>query len=160
MVVTSSRAGYTLLELLVVLIIVGLILAIAQPLFLPTNSSTNIKAKAGELAMMLRLVRSEAISQNRPQAAALDLQGRLFWTAGQEPISLQQDLEVSLFQRRQSDRPHSREREATLSRILFFSNGSSSGGVISLTNGHDRYDIRVDWLTGKVSIGNRQRTKP
>jgi general secretion pathway protein H len=57
--------GFTLLELLVVLLIALSAVAVAVPLLSSTRSAVALKAKARELAFTLRSARSEAIRQHR-----------------------------------------------------------------------------------------------
>mgnify|MGYP002651508172 CR=1 FL=1 len=48
--------------------------------------------------------------------------------------------------------PQSCQRHAALSTIRFFANGGSCGGSIALTRLDAGYEIRVNWLTGRVEI--------
>ena len=49
-------------------------------------------------------------------------------------------------------RPQSCQRRAALSTIRFFANGGSCGGSIALTRLDAGYEVRVNWLTGRVEI--------
>ncbi len=158
MVTETGRRGFTLLELLVVLAVIGLILTIAPPLFLGAGGGTEVEAKARELAAALRLTRSEAITRNRVLAVALDVEARQFSTVEPKPGVFPEDLDISL--RLAPDGRESPGGPARGGRILFFPDGSSTGGTISLARESRGYDIQVDWLTGHVSIDDRPRAAP
>jgi general secretion pathway protein H len=51
--------------------------------------------------------------------------------------------------------PQTCRRQAALSTIRFFANGTSCGGTIALTRFDAGYEVRVNWLTGRVDIVSR-----
>ena len=51
--------------------------------------------------------------------------------------------------------PQTCQRQAALSTIRFFANGTSCGGTIALTRFDAGYEVRVNWLTGRVEIVSR-----
>ena len=51
--------------------------------------------------------------------------------------------------------PQTCRRQAALSTISFFANGTSCGGAIALTRFDVGYEIRVNWLTGRIEIAPR-----
>jgi general secretion pathway protein H len=51
--------------------------------------------------------------------------------------------------------PQTCQRQAALSTIRFFANGMSCGGTIALTRFDAAYEVRVNWLTGRVEIVSR-----
>jgi general secretion pathway protein H len=48
--------------------------------------------------------------------------------------------------------PETCRQRAALSTISFFADGMSCGGAIALTRLDSSYEIRVNWLTGRVEI--------
>ena len=48
--------------------------------------------------------------------------------------------------------PQTCRRRAALSTISFFANGMSCGGTIALTRLDAGYEVRVNWLTGRIEI--------
>jgi type IV fimbrial biogenesis protein FimT len=62
----SKGAGFTLIELMIVLAIMGVILSLALPGFSEITLSTKLKAYANELVASAYLARSEAIKRNVP----------------------------------------------------------------------------------------------
>ena len=48
--------------------------------------------------------------------------------------------------------PQTCRQQTALSTISFFANGTSCGGTIALTRFDAGYEIRVNWLTGRIEI--------
>jgi len=67
--------GFTLIELMIVLAIIGVILSIALPGFSEISLSTRLKAYANELVSSVYLARSEAIKRNAPVKLCVSTDG-------------------------------------------------------------------------------------
>lgn len=67
--------GFTLIELMIVLAIIGVILTIALPSFSEISMSTRLKAYANELVSSVYLARSEAIKRNEPMKLCVSTDG-------------------------------------------------------------------------------------
>jgi general secretion pathway protein H len=144
----SRMGGFTMMELLIVLAIMGIVAAFAMPYFGGSGVSTSaLRGAARELAAGLRYARSEAVSKRHETFVAIDLAGRRFKVAD-DPAehALPKDAEIKLFTA-QSDIVN----DAT-GAIRFFPDGGSNGGRITVASGDRKFDIDVDWLTGRVSI--------
>ncbi len=63
----SHAAGFTLLELLVVLVIIGMTLGMVSLAIMPDSRKT-LETDAQRIALLLQLARDEAIVRNRPVA--------------------------------------------------------------------------------------------
>ncbi len=145
--VARRQRGFTLIELLVVMTILGLMLATVPPMFSNSLSVASLRGAARDMAAGLRATRSEAITRNREAVLTLDLEGRRYTVGGEKrPRSLPADIDLSLFT------AAAEKIDDSEGGILFFPDGSSTGGSITLADDGRRYEIVVDWLTGKVSI--------
>jgi general secretion pathway protein H len=145
---TADVAGFTLFEMLVVLAILGFALVLIIGYKPPWSRGFDIDATAGELASQLRLVRSEAIAENRPVALQLDLSGHRYRAGAAPPRALPAALSLALLTvvgERQS---------VDVGNIRFNPDGSSTGGRIVLADGSRRVAVGVDWLTGRVSVAD------
>jgi general secretion pathway protein H len=144
----SSR-GVTLLELLIVLMLMALISAVMIPTFGSGVSNTELKVAARQLAAGLRLARSQAISQRAESSLELDVAARRFRVLPDPALhQLPERIELKLFT---AQRDLVNEQMGS---IRFFPDGGSDGGRITVGSGERKFDVDVDWLTGRVAIAD------
>ena len=145
--VRRPAAGVTLLELLVVLSIMAIVAALVLPRLGAGVSTGELKGAARQVAAGLRLARSEALATRQETQVVLDLERRTFHVArdGREH-ALPRQVELRLFTA-QSDLVSDK-----VGAIRFFPDGGSNGGRLTLAAGERKYDVDVDWLTGRVVI--------
>jgi general secretion pathway protein H len=141
--------GFTILELLVVLVIGAIAYSLVLGVPFRGASIADLKAAARTLASGLRQAQSTAMATRRDALLTIDLEAREFQVTGVEATrSLPKDLEVSLY---------TAQQEVTSDKkgaIRFYPDGSSTGGRITLAVKERKYLVDVDWLTGRVSIGD------
>lgn len=139
--------GVTLLELLVVLSLMGLLAAMVMPMLGSGVSTTELKSTARQMAAALRFARSDALSTRRERFVLLDLERRVFRVDpdGRE-IALPREAEVKLFTA-QNDLVSDK-----VGAIRFFPDGGSNGARVTIAAGERKYEVDVDWLTGRVAI--------
>jgi len=139
--------GVTLLELVIVISLIAILTAIVMPMFGGGVSTTELRSAARQIAAGLRTARSEALAQRRETFLVLDVAGKRF-KVDQDPREhkLPAGLELKLFTA-QNDLV-----DATTGAIRFFPDGGSNGGRITLAAGTRKYEVDVDWLTGRVAI--------
>jgi general secretion pathway protein H len=144
----SASAGVTLLELLVVLAIMAIAAAFVYPMFGGSGASTGeLKSAARQVAAGLRSARNEALASRKETRLVLDLEQRTFRIDRDAYVHpLPKMIEVKLFTA-QSDLVNDR-----VGAIRFFADGGSNGGRVTLVSGARKYDVDVDWLTGRVAI--------
>ena len=144
----DANAGVTLLELLIVLSIMAILAAVVLPLLGGTGVSTGeLKSAARQVAAGLRFARGEALATRQETRVVLDLEQRTFRIDRDTSVhSLPKQIEVKLFTA-QSDLVNDR-----VGAIRFFADGGSNGGRVTLASGSRKYDIDIDWLTGRVAI--------
>lgn len=145
-------AGYTLVELLVVLAILGLITAIALPMFTGVLPGAELKSAARNLGADMRYARSRAIAGNREVTLSVDLVARRYAISGEaRERSLPEELTIDVLTARSELEGGDALRPRRAS-IRFFPDGSSTGGRVSLSRGGRTYHVGVDWLTGRVKV--------
>lgn len=145
----GGSAGFTLIELAVVLAIMGLMLALVLthgPMRSPTLEA---RAAAAQIAQGLREARARAIALNRPVSFSLDLAEHDFRVDGAPPHPLPAGLQLAVLTI--AGRANAGQQSAT---IGFAPDGSSSGGRIALAGKGVRLLVGVDWLTGRVSVAD------
>lgn len=147
----SSRAqGFTLLELLVVLVIASLAVSLVGPAFQRILPGLTLEAESRKLVAMLRHARSQAILSGVPVAISQDLEsGGLRLSYREQPYVLPERFSLTL-----AAGPGAGEAAVGAVQILFYPRGDSSGGSLSLALEQGRSeDIGVDWLSGRVRRG-------
>jgi len=143
-----ESAGVSLLELLIVLSIMAILAAVVLPLLGGSGVSTGeLKSAARQVAAGLRVARSEALATHQETRVVLDLEQRTFRIDRDTRVhALPRPIEVKLFTA-QSDLVNER-----VGAIRFFADGGSNGGRVTLAAGARKYDVDIDWLTGRVAI--------
>jgi general secretion pathway protein H len=142
----GNQRGFTLLELLVVLAIIGFVVALVPGFVLRSQPQLDVEVAARAIAQGLREARSEAVVRNRSQAFALDVEARVFRAGEQTPVRIDDGIALSFRTAR------SQLLGEGVGQIRFFPDGSSTGGLIRLVQGNARADVRSDWLTGLVTV--------
>ncbi len=142
-----AQKGFTLVELLVVLLILGVLLALAPPVFNRALPGLELRAAAREVAATLREARGRAIRANQEAAVAFDLAEGVYRLEGKAGIhSFNRAWELTLVV------GHSERLGDDGGRIRFFPDGASTGGQVTLASGATSYSVVVDWLTGDVDV--------
>ncbi len=142
----GAEDGMLLIELLVVLAVLAVISTIALPRA-HIGRGPSLGLVASDIAAKLRAARSMAIAQNHDVSFALDTDARTYGVAGTgSPQTLPAAIDVSVTTARQYI------REAKEAHLVFFSDGTSSGGTIRLADQNQSVAIGVEWLTGAVHI--------
>ena len=142
----GREAGFTLLEILVVLVIGALAYAVVLAVPMRTGGA-ELKAGARAVAAALRQAQATAMSTRRDTLVTIDLEERAFLVTGEaNPRPLPKALDLKLY---------TAQSEVTSERrgsIRFYPDGSSTGGRVTVAMGERKYLVDVDWLTGRVSI--------
>ena len=140
-------AGFTLLEVLVVLAIAALLLAVTPPLISAALPGVELKSSARRVAAGLRLAREEAIRSGSDTTFTLDLEERTFKIdGGHREGALPEGLMLKL---------EAAEKEMLSEHagmVRFYPDGSSTGGRIILSRDGSGYQVGVQWLTGRIRM--------
>ncbi len=145
--VSRAPAGFTLLELIIVLAIGAVIYAVILAGPMRGASSADLKYAARTLASGLRQAQASAMATRRDALLTLDVEAREFTIPGDvEPHKLPDDVDLKLYT------AQTEVSSGTRGAIRFYPDGSSTGGRITVAAGERKYLVDVDWLTGRVSI--------
>jgi general secretion pathway protein H len=142
-----AQSGFTLLELLLVLVIAAASYALVVRITSGGVSGAELKSSARAVAAGLRDARGTAIATQEAAALTLDLEHRSFEVSGGKRARiLPERLELKLYT------AQSEIVDEKRGAIRFYPDGSSTGGRITVASGERRFLVDVDWLTGRVSI--------
>jgi general secretion pathway protein H len=140
----SFEAGFSLIEMLVVLTILALAAVFSMPLLSQGSEGVRLQAASNELATAFRVARAAAIVRNMETTVVIDVDHRTFKSTvfSQRPFAA--DIEAKLTFA-------SGIRSASSDGgFQFFPDGSSTGGDVMLSLHGRRARLCVDWLTGEV----------
>jgi general secretion pathway protein H len=146
----EAERGYTLLEMVCVLAVIAMLSAVLLPLIPRQTSRSRLQAYAVEAATLLKADRNAAIRHRAEVATLVDAGTRSIRSgATAEMIRIPDDVQFDALL------PQTCRQHAALSTISFFANGMSCGGSIALTRLDTGYEVRVNWLTGRIEIVSR-----
>lgn len=136
--------GFSLIELLVALAIIGAILVVALPA-LTSGGHLELKAAARDITSALRQTRLLAKNNAQPTSLVIDVNKRfVFINEANIERSIPPDINIEMT---------TAESELTGDNsggIRFFPDGSSTGGQITLWRNGQTIKINIEWLTGKI----------
>jgi general secretion pathway protein H len=139
--------GFTLLELMVTLLVIGLITAVTPPLFSNVVPGVRFEQTVIDLQSTLRKARSQAITGSDEVVISFDPDARSYSMDDEQRVDLPGDITLSV-----SRSGRDLVETASEQRIRFFPDGSSTGSVIKLSSDDRMAEIEVAWLTGKVDL--------
>jgi general secretion pathway protein H len=140
----SFEAGFSLVEMLVVLTILALAATFAMPLLSGGSEGLRLQTASSELAAAFRVTRSAAIMRNVETTMIIDVDHRTFRSTVVSQRPFAPDIEAKL-------RFAAGIRSASSDGgFQFFPDGSSTGGDVTLSLHGKQTKLCVDWLTGEV----------
>jgi general secretion pathway protein H len=145
-----AAAGFTLMEMLIVIAIAGLVMVLVSVRGTPVSPATHARAAARSISGALRSARAEALMENRPVELSIDLARHSYQRSGAPAQTLGEDVTLELLTSRDEN------VSGTVGSIRFNPDGSSSGGRVSVTGGGKTWWVGIDWLSGRVSIAEKQ----
>ncbi|MBU6199506.1 MAG: GspH/FimT family pseudopilin [Xanthomonadaceae bacterium] len=141
----TRQHGFTLIELVAVIVLIGIALSVVSLSFSKSMSSAKIQAATRDLVAALRYTRGQAIVTGKQAALDLDIQSNTYQAPGRPLMKLPKDMHLVLLT------ADSEQTSTTSGRIRFFPDGASTGGHISVRLGEREWRINVSWLTGEVT---------
>ncbi|MGY6276866.1 GspH/FimT family pseudopilin [Methylomonas sp. MgM2] len=143
----KTSNGFTLLELIIVLLISVLGFAVVGSNISSGNQSTRLKAAATDIASALRYARGQALITRSPVSVGINLGDNSYFISNRHKIyHLDEQIAISLTVAEEEF------AEGEKGSIRFFADGSSTGGRIILESGAQSRTIDVNWITGAVLI--------
>ena len=120
----KAASGFTLLEMLVTIAIMGIVLAVLAGFARPQSHRLALEAATRDIARAMRMARGAAIAGGAPVAFAMPVLPSWLTVVEQAPPG----------------------------GIVFAPDGSASGGRVLLAGDGLAARVSADWLTGRVVI--------
>jgi len=142
----AAAAGFTLLEMMIVLVIIGLATLLIGLGRTPLSPTTEGRAAAQTISGALRAARSEAVMTDRPVYFVLDTAQRSYRWGQRAPQPLSPNLAVAMLT------STDQQIAVQVGRIRFDPDGGSTGGRIAIAGGGRVWQVGIDWISGRVSV--------
>jgi general secretion pathway protein H len=166
-----SRRGFTLFELLVVLVVISLMSAMVIPRLSGHLSNLELKTAAKRVAAVMRYARNKAATEKVMVSSEMEIDGRqlsiyaltdlkALYTSKEEDSEDEERSADQIYVLPEGIRfSPSQDNDSPVNdqkmTILFFPNGSCSGGAVTLVNENEKsFDLTIDPITGKVTISD------
>lgn len=144
----SRHQGFTLVELLIVLIISLTVISLSTVAYNKLSTNAYLKSSARHVAASLRYARNYAIANSTQAVVRINLRDRYYTYSGNNnQFKFKNNIDLKVYS-------NSRFNNLTdIAEIRFAPDGSSSGGRVTLSGRNNKsYVIYVDWLTGQVGV--------
>jgi general secretion pathway protein H len=145
--VRSREAGFSLVEVVAVMLIIALLSGLAVAM-MPGTGRARLKAVALETAALLRRERLGAVLTGRNRLVSLDVEHRSFVGGGGGVVVIPRDVVVNIL-------GVDEQLSGRQTVVRFHPDGASSGTVLRLSRQGTEYEIRVNWYTGGVAVETR-----
>ena len=149
--------GFTLLEMILVLVMMGLIAGLTLPFVVSTLDRIKLQSEVRQISSAIQFTRSEAISRKTLFIFNVDIDKYQYWLAipKQEEVTQSKPIDETV-QIMDYQRADETLTEGTFM-ILFYPRGNSSGGTIRFKSIDDKdeeniYAVTIDPITGKPKI--------
>ncbi len=143
---SNGQRGFTLVELLVVLVIAALAMALVGTSISRSISGAEMRTAARKVAASLRYTRTHAILTKSEQMFLVDTEKHSFQAADRQQETLPKGMNVEL------NTARSELTSETAGGIRFYPDGGSTGGNVRLEANGRVYQVNVAWLTGEASL--------
>ncbi len=141
-----SARGFTLVEVLVVMIIIALVLGLVGTSLSRSISGAEAREAARNMVAAIRYTRTQAILKKSEQQFVIDLEAGSYAAPGRKTVVLPEGVDMQL------TTAASEVVAENVGAIRFFPDGGSTGGRVDLNVNGREYVVHVAWLTGKARL--------
>lgn len=150
-----ADAGFTLIEMTVVLLIIGIGTMLAVPMIEGGFDAREVRRAARQIASTMHHCRGEAVALGKPQELVIDPLQNSIHTTGWGRWAVLTDRAVL------ERVAGGYDLGAGLTQVIFYPNGATSGADIVVASRRDRaanrLEVRLDPLVGTVWVRDASR---
>jgi len=141
-----NNRGFTLLEVIIVLLLISLIMGLTTLYFANALPTSKFNAAARELAATIRYARTLALIKGKFQTLNIDLDAKKYGIEGRGDKSLDSGTTITVLD------PSAGEVRNGIYHVYFEPSGGVEGGTIVLASGKKQISIGLDPVVGSVVI--------
>ncbi len=141
-----KKQGFTLLEVIIVLLLISLILGLSAVFFANTLPASKLNAAVRELSATIRYARTLAITDGKLRTLNIDLDAKKYGIEGRGYKSIDSGITIMVLD------PSAGEVRKGIQNIIFQASGGVEGGTIILGNDKKAIRIELDPVVGSFVI--------
>lgn len=143
---SARQAGFTLVEVMIVVAILAAVMSAAAQFAAPRGTNVSLKAATQLIASKLRNARNAAILGRRQHKVFFDVAKRSIWADfGDGALKIDNRIRMTI------TAAAGERRSKSITSVRFFPNGGATGATVKLLTESQANEVRVNWLTGRVS---------
>ncbi|MEW6713797.1 MAG: prepilin-type N-terminal cleavage/methylation domain-containing protein [Nitrospirota bacterium] len=140
----SPESGFTLLELIVVMLLITLILALSTTFFANTLPSSKFNAAVREMTATIRQASHLAQSAGKTQSIVINLDSGIYGIEGRGQKDIPRGTNIKVLDALSGDVISGEYK------LVFYNTGAAEGGTVVLWNEKKRVNINLDPVMGAV----------
>ncbi len=144
------QSGFSLLELLVVMVLVALVMGLVGTSLSRSVSGAELRSISRDMLAALRYTRAHAMVTHQQQVLMIDTEQKSYTPPERDTVKLPDEIEMTL------TTAASELTADGAAGIRFFPDGGSTGGNIIFHVNEREYRINVAWLTGEASLAREE----
>lgn len=149
--VRRRPSGFTLLEMIVVMVVIAAASLLAVSAFGTGMQGMKLRDGAKDVAAQMRFARAVAISTGQPQDVIIDPKSRL-WRGAKGRSGKLPDVGEIVFTGARATQFDPGAENAGKGMVRFFADGAATGGRVRLLANGGGWDVDIGWLTGDVRL--------
>ena len=155
--ILEKSGGFTLLELILVLLLMGLIAGLTLPFVGSTLDRITLQSEVRQIASAILFARSEAVSRKTIFTFNINTETNQYWLEVPKEKEVTQSKQIDETVKIIGFDTNDETKTEGIFQILFYPRGNSSGGVLRIKSMDDKeesnvYAVSIDPITSKPEI--------